>query len=603
MKIISYIFFITGMAAGTAAAQDIFVKTEYPRVVSQGEQFAITWTINTGGGEMTAPPFTGFYRLMGPQTSYSSSTSIINGKISQETSYSYTYYLQAVEPGRFTIPPAVIKVKGKEYSSDSLYIEVVADPSARQPGQGAGKQEVQEPAGSQTSGGDLYVRLIPSRTDIYAGEPVILTLKIYNRTDLSGIQEIKYPDFNGFIKEDIETPPLNSLQRENVNGVIYGTGVIQQFLIFPQLTGDLKIDPVQVTALVQQRISDPDPFFGDFFARFSNVQRVLVSNPVNLKVKPLPPGKPDNFTGLTGNVKISATLSRDTLKVNDALNLKITLSGSGNLKYAGAPTLKLSPDIEKYDPKISDNIRTSSAGQSGQRIYEYVLIPRHHGDFVIPSVTYSYFNPVSKQYETASTGELKFHVMKGSDQAPVAMFGGVSKEDVRYLGKDIRFIMSTPGLWVKTEKFLVNSPVFLYMYLTVVLIFIVLILIRREHIRRNSDIARVRNRKAGRIAGKRLLIAGKFMRSGDNDKFYEELLKALWGYLSDKLSIPLAEMNRTRAIEKLREKGVEESVIELAREIIDKCEFARFAPAAAPSENRIVYEKAATLIKTIENTL
>ena len=193
--------------------------------------------------------------------------------------------------------------------------------------------------------------------------------------------------------------------------------------------------------------------------------------------------------------------------------------------------------------------------------------------------------------------------MKGSDQAPVAMFGGVSKEDVRYLGKDIRFIMSTPGLWVKTEKFLVNSPVFLYMYLTVVLIFIVLILIRREHIRRNSDIARVRNRKAGRIAGKRLLIAGKFMRSGDNDKFYEELLKALWGYLSDKLSIPLAEMNRTRAIEKLREKGVEESVIELAREIIDKCEFARFAPAAAPSENRIVYEKAATLIKTIENTL
>lgn len=603
MKIISFIFFVTGMFAGTTAAQDIFVKTEYPRVVSQGEQFAITWTINTGGGEITVPPFKGFYRLMGPQTSYSSSTSIINGKISQETSYSYTYYLQAVEPGRFTIPPAVIKVKGREYRSDSLYIEVVADPSARQPVQGAGKQEVQGPAGNQPPAGDLYIRLIPNRTEVFTGEPVILTVKIYNRTDLSDIQEIKYPDFNGFIKEDIETPPLNSLQRENVNGVIYGTGVIQQFLIFPQLTGDLKIEPVQVTALVQQRVSDPDPFFGDFFARFSNVQKVLVSNPVNLKVKPLPPGKPDNFSGLTGNVKISASLNRDTVKVNDALNLKITLSGSGNLRYAGAPSLKLSPDIEKYDPKISDNIKTGAAGQSGQKVYEYVLIPRHHGDFVIPSVTYSYFNPASKQYETQSTGELKFHVVKGSDQAPVAMFGGVPKEDVRYLGKDIRFIMSAPGLRVKTKRLLINSPAFFYMYLTVALVFIVVLILRREHIRRNSDLARVRNRKAGRIAGKRLLLAGKFMRSGDNDKFYEELLKALWGYLSDKLSIPLAEMNRTRAIEKLKEKGVEENVIELAREIIDKCEFARFAPASATSENKIVFEKAATLIKTIENKL
>jgi len=584
-------------------AQDIYVKTEYPRVVSQGEQFAVTWTINTGGGEMNAPPFNGFYRLMGPQTSYSSSTSIINGKISQETSYSYTYYLQAVEPGRFTIPPAVIKVKGKEYRSDSLYIEVIPDPSARQPGQGAGKEALQEPSQNQPSGGDLYIRLIPNRTEVFAGEPVILTLKIYNRTDLSGIQEIKYPSFNGFIKEELETPPLKSLQRENVNGVIYGTGIIQQFLVFPQLTGDLKIDPVQVTALVQQRISDPDPFFGDFFARFSNVQRMLVSNPVNLKVKPLPPGKPDNFSGLTGNVKISASLNKDTVSVNDAVNLKIVISGSGNMKYAGAPSVKLSPDIEKYDPKITDNIRTSTTGQSGQRTYEYVLIPRHHGDFTIPPVTYSYFNPVSKQYETASTGELKFHSLKGTEQTQVAVFGGISKEDVRYLGKDIRFIMSSPGLWINNERLFVSSPLFPYLYITAIIVFIIVVMIRREHIRRNSDIARVRNRKAGRIAGKRLATAGRLLRSGDNDKFYEELLKAVWGYLSDKFSIPLAEMNRARAIEELKKRGIEESVIDLVRDIIDKCEFARFAPASITSENKAVFDRAATFIKTIENKL
>jgi len=339
------------------AAQDIYIRTDYPRVVSLGEQFTISWTINAAGGDFTAPPFTGFYVLMGPQTSYSSSTQIINGKISRETSYTYTYYLQAINEGKYVIPPAVIKIKSKEYVSDSIYIEVIGSAGAGQTQPGAVKPQESQSSNNPQAGSDLYVRLIPNKTEVFLGEPLTVILKIYNKTDLAGLEEVKYPDFKGFIKEDIETPRLTTLQRENVNGVIYGTGIIQQFLLFPQITGEVTIDPVQVTALVQQRISEPDPFFGDFFSRFTNTPRVLATLPLKIKVKPLPENKPEDFSGVVGNLKISASLDKDTVNVNDALNFKITISGTGNIKFAGAPALKLSPDIEIYDPKITDSFK------------------------------------------------------------------------------------------------------------------------------------------------------------------------------------------------------------------------------------------------------
>jgi len=586
------------------AAQDIYIRTDYPRVVSLGEQFTISWTINAAGGDFTAPPFTGFYVLMGPQTSYSSSTQIINGKISRETSYTYTYYLQAINEGKYVIPPAVIKIKSKEYVSDSIYIEVIGSAGAGQTQSGTVKPQESQSVDNRQGGSDLYVRLILNKTEVFLGEPLTVVLKIYNKTDLAGLEEVKYPDFKGFIKEDIETPRLTTLQRENVNGVIYGTGIIQQFLLFPQITGEVTIDPVQVTALVQQRISEPDPFFGDFFSRFTNTPRVLATLPLKIKVKPLPENKPEDFSGVVGNLKISASLDKDTVNVNDALNFKITISGTGNIKFAGAPALKLSPDIEIYDPKITDSFKNSPSGTAGQKTFEYVLIPRHYGDFVIPSVTYSYFNTATKKYERVSTNEFRFHALKGKEQAgEVTVFGGVTKEDVKYLGKDIRFIKSVPGAYIKLDKFIVSSRIFLYLYLVVFLLFIIILIIRREHIRRNADVSRVKNRKAGKIARKRLTSAEQYLKSGDNEKFYEELHKALWGYLSDKLVIPFAEINREKIVESLKEKGFDDNQVEQVKNIIDKCEFARFAPAAPPAEAAEIFKEATKLIKTVENKL
>jgi hypothetical protein len=582
------------------SAQDIALKANYPPVVTAGEQFVISWNANTKG-DFTAPSFEGFYKLAGPQTSYSSSTQIINGKVSQQTSYTYVYFLQAIKDGRFVIPPASIKVKNKEYFSDSLYIEVIKDQNASQSARGdaaeTGENTVDQPAGS-----DLYIKLILNRTEVYQGEHIVATVKLYSRVDLSGLNEVKFPDFKGFLNESLETPPLTSLQRENVGGTVYGTGIVQQFLLYPQVTGDLTIDPVEITALIQQKINNPDPFFGDFFAQYRSVPKVIASKPVTVKVKPLPGTRPSDFSGIVGTIDLKASINKDTVNVNDAVNFKVVISGSGNLKLAGPPSFKLAPDVEVYEPKVTDNVRNTATGTSGQKVFEYVLIPRHYGDFTIPPIYYSYFNPSSGKYETLSTGEYRFFVRKGNEQpGGVTVYGGVTKEDVRYLGKDIRFIKSDAGRLTKTGNVIVSKRSFFTFYGLALVIFLAILIIRREHIRRNADIVSVRNRKAAKVAGKRLAEASKCLKAGMLDRFHEEILKAIWGYLSDKLSIPLSGLTRFSAIEALRERGTDEKLIEELNGIIDKCEFARFAPASSDAQASEIYSGAMHFIKTVEN--
>jgi hypothetical protein len=587
----------------TVEAQDIFVKAEYPRIVTAGEQFSVMWTINSGGGEFSGPSFEGFYKLMGPQTSYSSSTQIINGKYSQQTSYSYVYYLQALNPGKYVLSPATFRYKNKDYRSDSLYIEVLKDATVRQ----ANTNNVQgnEPANQpQSSGSDLFIRLNINRNEVFLGEHIIASVKIYTRIDLAGLNEVKFPAFNGFLKENLDTPPLASLQRENVNGVIYGTGVVQQFLLYPQVTGEITVDPVEITALIQQKSGQSDPVFGDFFTSYQNVPRAIASLPVKIIVKPLPGTKPDDFSGIVGNIEINASVNKDTINVNDALNFKITLKGSGNLKLATSPVLKLSPDIEVYDPKVTDNIANNSGGSSGQKTFEYLLIPRHYGDFTIPSVTYTYFNTAKKQYIKLTTKEFKFYARKGTDQgATVTVYGGVSKEDVKYVGKDIRYIKTDAGDLRKSSQILVSKRSFITIYGFALLLFLIILFIRREQIRRNSDLSIVRNRKAAKIAGKRLKKASSFLNSGTTDGFYDEILKALWGYLSDKLSIPVSELTRNNAIDLLKGKGIDNDLISSLSDILDKCEFARFAPSSSGTEASEIYEVALKFIKTVENTI
>ena len=590
------------MLTQTLAGQDIFVKAEYPRVVTAGEQFTIMWTINSGGGEFSGPSFEGFYKLLGPQTSYSSNTQIINGKISQQTSYSYVFYLQAMNSGKFVLAPATFRYKNKEYKSDSLYIEVIKDASARQPNNNPAAN--QRATTGQGTGADLFIKLNLSRNEVYLGEHIIASVKLYTRIDLAGLNEVKFPPFNGFLKENLETPPLTSLQRENVNGEIYGTGLVQQFLLYPQITGEITLDPVEITALLQQKSGQTDQIFGDFFTSVQTVPRVIASQPVKILVKPLPGNKPDDFSGIVGNININASVNKDTVNINDALNFKITIKGNGNLKLAASPVLKLSPDIEVYDPKVTDNITNGTGGSTGQKTFEFLLIPRHYGDFKIPSVTYTYFNSAKKQYEKLTTKEFSFYARKDADQgSPLTVYGGVSKEDVKYVGKDIRYIKTDTGNLKKSDQILVSKRSFITIYGFALLLFFSILFIKREQVRRNSDLSIVRNRKAAKIAGRRLQKASLFLNSGTIDAFYEEILKALWGYLSDKLSIPVSELTRNNVIELLRAKEINEDDIVDLSVILDKCEFARFSPSSSETEASDIYEGALKFIKTVENSI
>jgi hypothetical protein len=599
-KTISYQFFL--LVSFSLASQDVYLKVEYPSFVEAGKQFSIMWTVNSTGGEFSAPPFTGFYKLMGPQTSQSSQTQIINGRMSQQTSSTYLYFLQALNEGKYVINPAVFKLKNKTFTSDSVFIEVTGS-STTAPGTQKGNQ--QDAAGAvQNAGGDIFINLALNRKDVYVGEHIVATAKLFTKVDISGINEIKYPPFTGFLKTDIDTPPLTSLKQENINGTIYGTGVLQEFLIYPQVTGEITIDPVQLTVLIRQRSGQSDPFFGDFFATYQTLPKAVISQPVKVNVKPLPGTKPADFSGVVGKVSLKAVINKDTVNVNDAITLKIILSGNGNMKIAQAPKLQLSSDIEVYDPKIIDDIKNSAGGTSGQKTFEYLLIPRHYGDFTIPSVTYSYFNTSTGKYEQLTTDEFRFHARRGTGQDPgITVFGGISRSDVRYVGKDIRFIKSLPGRLEKSEDIIVSKRTYYSVYALALFIFFIVLFLRREHVKRNADIAAVRNRKAGRIAVKRLRSAAVCLKNGETDKLHEEILKAIWGYLSDKLNIPVSELNRNNSVESLRNKGVTEEEINELLSILDTCEFARYSPSSSGTGSVSVYEAASRFIKSLENTI
>ena len=585
-------------------SQDISVIADYPEVVSVGEQFSVSWTINSGGGEFSAPSFEGFYKLMGPQTSYSSSTQIINGKISRETTYTYIYYLQAVKEGKFVLPPATFAYKNKTYSSDSLRIEVT-DSGASQQNRtipGTARDENSEPV--RETGDDIFLGLSLNKKEVFIGEHIVATVKIYTKVDISGINEIKFPGFEGFLRTDLNTPPLTSLKRENVNGKIYGTGIVQQFLLYPQISGEVIIDPVQITALVQQKTGQSDPFFGDFFSTYTTVPKAVFSPSVKIKVKPLPGIRPDDFSGIVGKVSLTADLDKDSVKVNDAVNLKIVLSGSGNLRLANTPELKLPADVEVYDPKISDDLKNGSEGTSGRKTFEYLLIPRHYGEYSIPSVSYSYFDISTKQYERITLPVLHFYASKGNEQnTGITVYGGVAKEDVKYIGKDIRFIEQNPGILKRSGNILSSKRSFYSTFAAALILFLIVLFVRREHIRRNSDLAMVRNRKAAKVAGKRLKEAHACLKDALSDKFYDEILKAIWGYLSDKLSIPLSDLARNRAVDSLKEWGIDEEQISRLTSVLDACEFARYSPSSSDAEAVKIYEDASWFISSVENSI
>ncbi len=580
-------------------AQKVSFTAKAPRVVSVGEQFRFVYTVNAQGSNLNSGSFENFAVLSGPNTSQSTSMQIVNGKMTQSFEISYTFILQAKKEGKFTVTPGSINVEGKEYNSNQVTIQVV---KGKAPSANNGRSGNANTPSGTVSSDDLFLRMLVSKREVRRGEPIVATLKLYTKINLSDLGGFKAPDFNGFWSESLQQATSLDFQRENVNGQVYNAAVIQQHVLIPERTGTLTIEPAELTAVaqiaVQRRRSRS--LFDQMFGSYQNVQKVLTSSTIKIAVNDLPPGAPAGYNGAVGNIKLNATLDPPETKTNEPVSLKITYSGTGNLKLIPDPNIKFPTDFEVYDPKVSNNYSAGASGFSGRKTYEYLLIPRHEGDFEIPAINFSVFDLESGKYKTLSAGPFPVHVEKGEGGEITAIDPGLYKEDVQVLGSDIRYIKTSDiSLRQKDRPFFGSSTFHLSYAASLGLFALGLVLMRRQR-QRSEDVVFMKNKKAGRMAQSRLKQAKTFLGQGDRNGFYKAVLDAQWGYISDKLNISQGKLNKENVRQSLVEKGIEENLVNQYLELMNRCEFAQFAPSGGEGELSGVYDKAADLIGKME---
>ena len=589
-----------------AGADNVRFIMSAPNVVSAGEQFRLSFTLNESGSDLQLPDLSNFEVLMGPSTTQSSSIQIINGKTTQELSFSYIFILRAKEEGTFTIQPASVKAGGKVYQSNELKIQVVKGQVPQQ-GSSSTQQQQSESQGSLSSEitkDELFVRTELDKHSVYKGEQVIATVKIYvsPTVPITGFEDVKLPSFEGFWTQDIEIPGQINFTREVHDGKIYQVGTLKKTLLFPQQTGKIRIDPFEITTTIRQQIKRQRSFFDDFFDNYRTVSARITSDPVTVTVRDLP-AAPGGFYGGVGNMSFSAKPDKLETRSNEAVSFRISITGSGNLRLIEAPKVDFPADFEAYDPKEADNFNVTASGMSGTKTFEYLFIPRYAGDFSIPPVTFASFNPSTGQYAVQSSPEYKIHVEKGDDSQNTTVTSAYSKEDVKYIGKDIRYIKQNEYKLRNKAALFFGSSFYWMINLGSLFIFLLVAVIYRKKLRENANLQLVRTKKANKVARKRLREASHFMKQNKAEEFYESVLRAYWGYLSDKLNIPVADLNREKASDTLIKRGVEQDVIADFVSLLDTCEFARYAPSAAGGTPVELYGKAVALMGKLEKQI
>jgi len=590
-------------------ASEVSFTASAPSQVAVGERFRVVYSANKRPASFNGPAFGEFRVLSGPSQSSSSSTQIIGGQVTHSENYSFTYILEATREGSFTIPNATITVDGKNFSSDDLTIRVLGQESqGTQPSTPAQGQQ-QAPASQGVSDRDIYLRAVVSNSSPFQGQAITVTYKLYTRVVVSQYSIEKLPAYQGFWAEDVTPSGQPQVTEEVIDGQRYNVATIRQVVLFPQRAGELSIEPLDMQTLV--RVSAPrrsgsllDEFFGGSpFGGFQNVERTLRSNQVRVNVRALPAqNRPSSFKGMVGNFEMSTGLSPLEVNVNEPVTLTLIINGTGNLRMLEKPEIQFPANLETFDPNISDNIRTSASGVSGSRQYEYLLIPRTGGTFEIPPIQFSFFDPAAGRYVTRSSPAYSLTVT-GTAMATGDGMGVVRQEDVQYLASDIRFINnSTFGLQPAGSLFY-RSKLFWFLLVGPILLFAFLLVYWRRHIRLQSNTALLRNRKAQKVAQKRLKKAGAFLNSGNSGEFYDEIFRALWGYLSDKLSIPVSRLNKEEVSEVFQQKGVQEELAAKFLETLNECEFARFAPGSPQTRMDETYQRALDTIVTLEKDL
>ena len=589
----------SAFAAG--AAEPVRFTASAPSTVIVDKPFQLVYTVNATGKDLKVPEFTNFEVLAGPFESRSSSYQVINGKASSSLSISYTFTLQGLKTGTYSVPPASIIVDGQKHSSNGLSIKVLPDDGS----DAAGSSAAQSGASTAKITNDkIFIRTNISKSSVYEQEPVVVTYKLYTLADVAGMNNMKMPDFNGFLKQELDQSQNKQLSYENFNGKNYGTIVLYQVLLYPQRTGDITIDKASFEAVIRvQNKTQVRSIFDDFFDSYTNVNKALVAPAVKVKVYPLPGAKPAGFSGTVGQLSMSSTISATQVKANEAVTLKVVISGSGNMKLIKNPDIELPEGFEIYDPKVNNNFKTTTSGVSGTKTIEYLFIPRNAGDFEIPAAEFVYFDLQEKTYKTLRTPVYNLKVSKGEGGESVVSGNYVNKEDVKQLGKDIRFIETKPFKLTKKTEPVFGTVEGWILYLIPLLVALFLFFVLKRKALENSNIEFVRNKKANKQAQKRLKMAQKLLNEGKKDKFYEEVLKAVWNYLSDKLAIPAASLTKERVEAELTEKGVNADAIKQFTDILNTCEFARYAPNSGQQEMGNLYAEAIDAISNLEDII
>lgn len=575
-------------------ANNVRFAVDGPRQVIQGQQFQLEYTLyNASGKDLKLPEFKGC-KVLYQGTSSGTSVSVVNGKVDRQTTETHVITLRAEKEGSYTFAPATISADGRTLSTNTWKLTVLPPDKASASSGRSG--------GQSSDNTTLFARLILSKSRIYEQEAVLATIKLY--TQASGVQAENYsfPSFEGFVVQDIDLPQNTSFSLENYNGVNYKVAVLKQCLLFPQRTGKITITPGKFDFQVEtyQLVNGP---FGPMRVP-QGVSRSVSTNTTSVEVMPLPSGKPASFMGGVGDFSLSSSISSTHVKANEAITLKLTIKGSGNLKYLKNPELQLPNDFDTYDPKVDVNVKASAGGVSGTRTVEYTTIPRFAGTFKIPAVEFSYFDIKSKSYKTLRTEAYEITVDKGapgSGGKTVTNFS--NKEDLKLLNQDIHYIKLDKMNLVQTPTLYIDNWVYWLWYIVPALAFIVFVIINRKQAKANANVALMKNRKANKVASKRLKVAGKYLKNHDREHFYDEVLKAVWGYLSDKLGLPNSELTKDNVAAELEKYGASTELIAEFNDILGRCEFAQYAPSQTDEAMDELYTQTVEAIGKMENTV
>lgn len=585
-------------------ADKVSFTASAPDAVVVGDQFRLSYTVTTQKvKDFRAPSIKGFDVLMGPSRSQQSNTQIVNGNVTSTSSITFTYILMANNAGEYTIPGASIVADGDQMVSNSVRIKVL--PQDQGDSNSSSSSSTHSSSGTGVSNQDLFITASASKTNVYEQEAFVLTYKIYTRESNLQLNNAKLPDFKGFHSQEIEMTTNARWTPEHYQGRNYYTTVYRQFVLFPQQSGKLYIDPAQFQMTVGKPVQSDDPFDA-FFNGGSNVIEIKksISTPkIAINVNPLPAGKPADFSGGVGEFNISSSINNKELKTNDAITIKLVISGTGNLKLISNPEIKFPDDFEVYDPKVDNQVRLTREGLTGNKVIEYLAIPRHAGTYKIPGVSFSYFDIRSKSYKTLKTEEYVINVEKGAGNADQVIANFTNKEDLKVLGEDIRYIKQNKVTLQPKGSFFYGSMTYWLFYIIPALAFIIFFIIYRKQAAENANVAKMRTKKANKVATKRMKLAGKLLSENKKDAFYDEVLKALWGYISDKLNIPVSRLSKDNIEEKLRNHGVNEELIKEFLNALNDCEFARFAPGDENQAMDKVYSSSIEVISKMENSI